>query len=633
LVGSCAITNKNLKTDTAKEKVRFFKNIYLPYNRSGLGLKKRMVGTVILVICIVSLFLFLIFIGAQRKIITGKNHELEIFTKLMATYLNDNISAKLEALKKVVEAKKFYITLYTHQDAEALGDTRFIEDKQVFDKTHFIKEETLFNQGIFFVNASGFVLNPSEHKAHVLIEDVTQYIRHNEMLKEKEPRIFDIDLQEKNIYVVVILYPFYNVSEGSKEFAVGVFDQKDSFFEKEIRATVWNLKGYVNIVNNKGKIIFSTKQEKLYKITSRSELIKLSQSSGEIVIERDKIEETIVAVTSIPLLSWHLIVARDTKDYYSGVTDLKKSLLYLATILAAVVITFTLIVSTVLVNPLVSLSKEVSEIAKGNLEKPIVSRGPGEVGILSDSMEKMRKSLKTYIKREKEYQAELENKVKEKTVDLKNEITIRKQKEVELQTTLNKLRMSLRETINVLASTVERKDPYTSGHQRRVADLACAIAPAMGLSREQIDGLRMAGTIHDLGKISIPAEILSKPGKLIEIEFNLIKTHPQIGYDILREVEFPWPIAQIVFQHHERMDGSGYPSGLSGEDILLEARILAVADVVEAMAFHRPYRPALGLDKALEEISKNRDVFYDLKVVNACLELFIEKGFNFKNEY
>jgi putative nucleotidyltransferase with HDIG domain len=166
-----------------------------------------------------------------------------------------------------------------------------------------------------------------------------------------------------------------------------------------------------------------------------------------------------------------------------------------------------------------------------------------------------------------------------------------------------KLQGALEGIIQVMTRTVEARDPYTAGHQRRVALLSVAIAEKMGMPKDQIEGIRMAGMIHDLGKISVPAEILSKPTRLTDIEFALIKTHSQVGYDILQEVDFPWPIAQMVLQHHERMDGSGYPQGLSGEDILLEARILCVADVVEAMASLRPYRPALGIEKALEEIS------------------------------
>jgi HD-GYP domain-containing protein (c-di-GMP phosphodiesterase class II) len=160
-----------------------------------------------------------------------------------------------------------------------------------------------------------------------------------------------------------------------------------------------------------------------------------------------------------------------------------------------------------------------------------------------------------------------------------------------------------------------------------VADLACAIATEMNLSVDQIDGIRMAATIHDLGKISVPADILSKPIKLTNIEFSLIKTHSQSGYDILKDIDFPWPVARTVLEHHERMNGSGYPNGLTGDHLLLESRILAVADVVESMASHRPYRPSLGIEAALEEIEKNRGTLYDADAVNACLRVFREKGY------
>ena len=183
-------------------------------------------------------------------------------------------------------------------------------------------------------------------------------------------------------------------------------------------------------------------------------------------------------------------------------------------------------------------------------------------------------------------------------------------------------------TVQAMAATLETRDPYTAGHQQRVANLARAIAVEMGISEDKIEGIKMAGIIHDIGKIAVPAQILTKPGVLTDLEFNLIKTHAQVGYDILKTIDFPWPIAQMVHQHHERMDGSGYPQGLSGKDILLGARILAVADVVEAMASHRPYRPALGIDKALDEISRNRGVLFDPEVVDACLKLFTEKEFN-----
>ncbi|MCD4671877.1 MAG: PAS domain S-box protein [Anaerolineaceae bacterium] len=197
--------------------------------------------------------------------------------------------------------------------------------------------------------------------------------------------------------------------------------------------------------------------------------------------------------------------------------------------------------------------------------------------------------------------------------------------EEDLRKSEQKLRRILDGTIHTIAATVEVRDPYTAGHQTRVADLSAAIASEMRLSEEQVEGVRMAGMIHDLGKIHIPAEILSKPGKISELEYEIIKTHSQVGFDLLKDIEFPWPIARMVHQHHEKMDGSGYPQGLKGDEILLEARILAVADVVEAMSSHRPYRPALGIEKALEQIRQDKGTLLDPRVVDACCRE-IEQG-------
>lgn len=209
------------------------------------------------------------------------------------------------------------------------------------------------------------------------------------------------------------------------------------------------------------------------------------------------------------------------------------------------------------------------------------------------------------------------------------DITKRKKVEQELKTSYKKLKKILNGTINALASTTEKRDPYTAGHQQRVTQLACVIAREMGFSEERIEGMRMACMVHDIGKIYVAAEILNKPVRLTDIEMALIKTHCQIGYEILKTIEFPLPIAEIVLQHHERMDGSGYPQGLKGKDILHEAKILAVVDVVEAMSSHRPYRSSFGVDLALNEIKENRGKLYDPEIVDVCLKLFTEKGFKF----
>jgi putative nucleotidyltransferase with HDIG domain len=181
--------------------------------------------------------------------------------------------------------------------------------------------------------------------------------------------------------------------------------------------------------------------------------------------------------------------------------------------------------------------------------------------------------------------------------------------------------------VQALATTVEVRDPYTAGHQRRVAKLAVAIATEMRLPPERIEGLQLAAVLHDIGKIHVPAEILASPRKLTAAEFEIIKTHPTVGYDILKDIDFTNPVARIVLQHHERLDGSGYPAGLKQEQILLEARILCVADVVEAMASHRPYRPGLGVPTALHEISEHKGQMYDSDVVSACVGLFQSKQF------
>jgi putative nucleotidyltransferase with HDIG domain len=192
-----------------------------------------------------------------------------------------------------------------------------------------------------------------------------------------------------------------------------------------------------------------------------------------------------------------------------------------------------------------------------------------------------------------------------------------------------RLRRALDGTIEAIGRATEARDPYTAGHQRRVTELSVALARKLGLDERAIEATRAAGLLHDIGKLSIPAEILSKPSVLSPLEMSLMKTHPQSAYEILRTVDFPWPVADIVLQHHERMDGSGYPQEMRGTAILMEARILAVADVVEAMSSHRPYRVALGIEAALAEIQRGRGVQYDALVADACLDLFRVDGFCF----
>jgi len=259
---------------------------------------------------------------------------------------------------------------------------------------------------------------------------------------------------------------------------------------------------------------------------------------------------------------------------------------------------------------------------------------PAELVVIRDITE--RKKVEMALRKSR---GELEVKVEERTKELsksnkrlRKEISEHKKTEKKLKENLEITRRILQEVVGALASAVEAKDPHTAGHQKRVAELASMIAKELGLSEEQVNVVYFASIIHDIGKIHIPAEILTKPGRLSEIELSLIRSHTKFGYEILKDIEFPWPIAQIVYQHHEKMDGSGYPVGLSGNDIIFEARIVLVADVVEAISNYRPYRPALGVEVALNEISKNKGILYDPDVVKACLKVFRKKKFKFSQD-
>jgi len=221
-------------------------------------------------------------------------------------------------------------------------------------------------------------------------------------------------------------------------------------------------------------------------------------------------------------------------------------------------------------------------------------------------------------------------KMREKVVGLEEVKFKYNQVDIKLKQTYKKLQKFIEGTANIITKVVETRDPYSTGHQQRVSQLATAIAQEMKLPQDRIEGVRLASLVHDVGKVNLPTEIVSKPSSLVEVEFNLLKNHPRVGYEILKKVDFPWPIAEIVFQHQEKIDGSGYPRGLKGNDILIEAKILGVANVVEAMSSYKSYRPALSIDEALAEIVENKNILFDPEVVDICVKLFKEKGFKFK---
>jgi putative nucleotidyltransferase with HDIG domain len=321
--------------------------------------------------------------------------------------------------------------------------------------------------------------------------------------------------------------------------------------------------------------------------------------------------------------------------------------------------------------PLVQVTRTAEKIAKGDLTQRAKVFTRDEVGLLARTFNTMVDGLESSFRQMEASGRSLEDKLRKSVLELERESAERRRIEQELrlannelehsvdkrtealskvneelhgrvmetrrsedqlQFTLARLEKALEGTVRAMSLTIEMRDLYTAGHQRRVTSLAVAIAEDLHLPQEKIEGLRLAGIIHDIGKIAMPAELLTKPTRLTKTEFQLLKDHPRIGYDILKNIQFPWPVAHIILQHHERMDGTGYPEGLVGEAILIEARILAVADVVEALSSHRPYRPALGIEKALEEIRRGRGSRYDMRVADACMKLFKDRRYSFQQE-
>ncbi|HDS09794.1 MAG TPA: HD domain-containing protein, partial [Firmicutes bacterium] len=243
-------------------------------------------------------------------------------------------------------------------------------------------------------------------------------------------------------------------------------------------------------------------------------------------------------------------------------------------------------------------------------------------------VDKVIKNKEAEIKLE-EYHKNLEILVTERTKKLQDEIKQRIEAEEKLNKYLLTWKKLIKDFVFAMEKAIEVRDPYTSGHQFRVSELVRAIAIELGYDEDRLNGIYFASLIHDIGKVYIPSEILTKPTKLSTIEYKLIQSHPEIGFEILKQIDFPWPLAEIILQHHERINGSGYPRGLQKNGILNESKIIAVADVVEAISSHRPYRPARGIEMALDEIKKNRGVLYDDEIVEICLKIFLQKKFKF----
>jgi putative nucleotidyltransferase with HDIG domain len=373
--------------------------------------------------------------------------------------------------------------------------------------------------------------------------------------------------------------------------------------------------------------------------------------------------------TRVLLLIGAMMVGYDLLAYF--LHRKPTAFLLLSAAFFVLVIVLAVLFSGMITRPVVQLTRTAERLAAGDLRQRARVFGRDELGMLArtfngmlDGLEKTFRDLESRnraleqeaglrtaqmdrdaaerVRVEKELRLariEIEHLVETRTEalsrandELHGQVLETRRAEDYLHSSLDRTERSLEGTFRALAMTLELRDPYMAGHQQRVANLAVAIAQEMGLPWDKSESLRFAGIIHDIGKITAPLEIMAKPGRLTKSEYQIIKDHPRTGYDMIKDIPFPWPVAHIVLQHHERLDGSGYPEGLSGDAILPEARILAVADVVEAVCSLRPYRPALGIEKALEEIRKGRGFRYDTRVVDACVKLFREKRFTFKKD-
>ncbi len=341
-----------------------------------------------------------------------------------------------------------------------------------------------------------------------------------------------------------------------------------------------------------------------------------------------------------------------------------------AAVLAAAV-AFAVVLSGVITRPIVQMTRTAEKLANGDLRQRARVYDRDEVGLLAQTFNAMVDGLERTIRDlearnraleedaarraaqqeadaaerarvEKELRLarlEIDRLVDARTAELARandelhgKVLETRRSEDYLQSTLDRLERSLDGAFRAMAMTLELRDPYMAGHQRRTADLAVAIAQEMNMAWDAVEGIRFAAVIHDIGKVAAPAEIMTKPGVLTPAELQLVKEHPRIGYEMIRDIAFPWPVAHIVLQHHERLDGSGYPEGLVGDAILPEARVLAVADVVEAACSPRPHRPPMGIKKALEEVRRGRGILFDARAVDACARLFREGRFAFKTK-
>ncbi|MDD5492099.1 MAG: HD domain-containing protein [bacterium] len=440
--------------------------------------------------------------------------------------------------------------------------------------------------------------------------------------------------QEKKALLVELderAYTLLNSVVNSCEYPVLITDQ-DSI--SRIAKGAMQQKDVISceIEDSSGKMLFKDskntgQQTRSFSKTIITEKIKSSAGAEELILGTAPVEKEMETIGNVRIVF--------SLDSVTSKLELANKTIWIigaiGMLLAAIGSSW--FIRIMLGKPIDQLVIGTQNISRGDLDYKVPIKTNDEIGLLASSFNKMAENLqkitvtRDYLEKQVELRTAELSEINEKLV---KEIIERTMAEEKVQESLTQQKKVLEGIINAMALTLEMRDAYTAGHQRRVAFLACAIAKEMKLSQDQIEMIRIAGVLHDIGKICVPAEILTKPRALDKNEFNLMKLHPQVAFDILKNIDFAWPIAQIVVQHHERPNGSGYPKGLVGDKILLEAKILGVADVVEAMASDRPYRPALSMSEALQHISQNKGTLYDPAVVDACIKVVSQEGFKFE---
>lgn len=580
-------------------------------------------------------------------IFTVRQYSTNILKEQIANNLVNTILSKKQLIESVLDEYRELVKRASNEiDYNAIigEELNDIQKKELINQ--WIKSTIESRSDIYqirILNKSGIIIASN-------YEDVGEDKSTNDIFLKGKERIFIGDLHISKFtskYIISVSSPIL-----AREQVVGIlvidFNAEKELFKITDSRIGLGGTGEVYLVNKDGYIITPSrftsdvilKQKVNLKHVAEIGYIQPFKPLAPDIIGlykdfRDR--EVFGVYTYIPEMGWSLLAEIDQTEVFFPVVKMTYYLFLLTAIISVIGLSIAKFGYENTVVPIIKLQKDTKELINGNLKHEIAIARKDEIGDLSQTFNLMTLNLKKSWEKLEEYNKNLEEEVKEKTKDLTNinedlklDIIKRKKTEKTLSQTLKRNEKLVYELVDIAGRIVETRDPYTAGHQLKVSELATAIAREMKLTEDRIEGIRIASLIHDIGKVSIPAEILSNPTKLNEIEYGLIKNHSQIGYDILKTIDFPWPVAQIVLQHHEKLDGSGYPQGLKGNKILLEAKIMGVADVVEAMSSHRPYRPALGIDKALEEISQNRGILYDPEVVDTCLKLFKEKGFKFK---